>query len=99
MRAERLAWAESRDVAAEQKAAGREPGGATRSGDPMHAAKMIFATQDGARTLETVHDNVFWAGSAARLSIVIPSYRQRCVEPDRPAGALRGVSSRGNHRL
>ncbi|MDP3737575.1 MAG: glycosyltransferase [Hyphomonadaceae bacterium] len=41
----------------------------------MHAAKTIYHSPEGAQTLETVFDNVFWAGCAPRLSIVIPSYR------------------------
>jgi glycosyltransferase involved in cell wall biosynthesis len=41
----------------------------------MHAVKMMLQPDEGRAPLESVHDNVFWAGCAPRVSIVIPSYR------------------------
>jgi len=41
----------------------------------MHAVKMMLQRDDRPKPAESVHDNVFWAGCAPRISIVIPSYR------------------------
>jgi glycosyltransferase involved in cell wall biosynthesis len=41
----------------------------------MHAAKFIPETATAPNRLETLHDNIYWAGSAARLSVVIPTWR------------------------
>jgi glycosyltransferase involved in cell wall biosynthesis len=41
----------------------------------MHAVKFIPQADPTPSRQETLHDNVFWAGAAARLSIVIPTYR------------------------
>ena len=42
----------------------------------MHsAAKYILQSGEGFKRNESLHDNVFWAGAAARISIVIPAFR------------------------
>ncbi len=41
----------------------------------MHAAKLMLPPDETAKPAESVHDNVFWAGCAARISIVIPCHR------------------------
>lgn len=42
----------------------------------MHAAaKFILTHGEGLKRLETLHDNVFWAGAAAHISVVIPTFR------------------------
>jgi glycosyltransferase involved in cell wall biosynthesis len=42
----------------------------------MHAVKLFFPhPNETPKSLESVHDNVFWAGAVSRLSVVIPTYR------------------------
>lgn len=41
----------------------------------MHAVKFVPQAGEKPNLLETLHDNVYWAGASARLSIVIPAYR------------------------
>src|SRR5215510_12152379 len=42
----------------------------------MHAAaKFILQNGENRKRDETLLDNVFWAGAAARLSVVIPAFR------------------------
>ena len=46
----------------------------------MHATKLILQKDAVLQNAETLHDNVYWAGAAPRLSIVIPSYRYDCSD-------------------
>ena len=39
----------------------------------MHAAKLLFEQTWRLRDGETVHDNVFWRGTAPRISICVPT--------------------------
>jgi glycosyltransferase involved in cell wall biosynthesis len=42
----------------------------------MHAVKLFFPRpNETPKSLESVHDNVFWTGAVSRLSVVIPTYR------------------------
>ena len=42
----------------------------------MHALKLFFPhPNETPKSLESVHDNVFWTGAVSRLSVVIPTYR------------------------
>src|SRR5690606_10456968 len=42
----------------------------------MHAAKLVLAPAEKTSALETVYDNIYWAGAAARLSILVSACRQ-----------------------
>lgn len=46
----------------------------------MHAVKFVLQHGEAPKPLESVYDNVFWAGAVARLSIVIPSWRHDASE-------------------
>jgi len=47
----------------------------------MHsAAALILHRNASHQNVETLHDNVFWAGAAPRISIVIPSYHYDCSD-------------------
>jgi glycosyltransferase involved in cell wall biosynthesis len=46
----------------------------------MHAAKLILQKDAALQNIETLHDNVYWAGAAPRISIVIPAYRYDCSD-------------------
>jgi glycosyltransferase involved in cell wall biosynthesis len=46
----------------------------------MHAAKLILQKDASLQNIETLHDNVYWAGAAPRISIAIPSYRYDCSD-------------------
>jgi glycosyltransferase involved in cell wall biosynthesis len=42
----------------------------------MHAVKLFFPRpNETPKSLESVHDNVYWTGAVSRLSVVIPTYR------------------------
>jgi glycosyltransferase involved in cell wall biosynthesis len=42
----------------------------------MHAVKLFFPRpNETPKSLESIHDNVFWTGAVSRLSVVIPTYR------------------------
>ena len=46
----------------------------------MHAAKLILQKDASLQNIETLHDNVYWAGAAPRISIAIPCYRHDCSD-------------------
>ena len=46
----------------------------------MHALKLLLAPSNRLRSLESVHDNIFWRGAAPRISVCVPAYR-RDVSP------------------
>jgi glycosyltransferase involved in cell wall biosynthesis len=46
----------------------------------MHAAKLILQKDASLQNIETLHDNVYWAGAAPRISIAIPCYRYDCSD-------------------
>jgi len=46
----------------------------------MHAAKLLLRKDAILENFETMHDNVYWAGAAPRISIAIPSCRQDCSD-------------------
>lgn len=46
----------------------------------MHAAKLILRKDAKLENFETLHDNIYWAGAAPRLSIAIPTYRYDCSD-------------------
>lgn len=41
----------------------------------MHAVKMMHRQDELLAGADSIHDNIFWAGCAPRISIVIPAYR------------------------
>jgi glycosyltransferase involved in cell wall biosynthesis len=47
----------------------------------MHSAAALILHRDASKqNVETLHDNVFWAGAAPRISIVIPTHRYDCSD-------------------
>lgn len=46
----------------------------------IHAAKLVHETMKPALSGERIHDNVYWRGAAARISVCVPIYRYDVVK-------------------